>query len=234
MTRRKLSLAWYLVAHLGRHLGLGGGLADDPGLGDVARQRLLAIDVLAQLQGRQRGEGVRMLGGAHDHGVEAVGVVEDPAEVAERRAFGCSFAPRDRRLLRDVAEHHDVLIGELLESCGRPDRLNRSSRCSASRSGSARERSPASRTARPPSPRRSARTSGELVWRPTRESLGSWVRLPISLGVLPTKERRHSLGPSQHRRARPLMQDPGAPVIPIQLLREGFSRFRGQELGDYG
>ena len=45
-------------------------------------QRLLAVDVLAQLQGRQRGEGVGVLGGAHDDGVELAGVVEELAEVA--------------------------------------------------------------------------------------------------------------------------------------------------------
>ena len=72
-----------LGAHLGGDLGLGGGLADDPGLADVVGQRLLAVDVLAELQGRQGGEGVGVLGGADDDGVEVVGVVEDLAEVAE-------------------------------------------------------------------------------------------------------------------------------------------------------
>ena len=41
-----------LGAHLGRHLGLAGGLADDPGLPDAVRQRLLAVDVLAELEAR--------------------------------------------------------------------------------------------------------------------------------------------------------------------------------------
>ena len=38
-----------LGSHLGRDLGLRGGLADVAGLPDVVRQRLFAIDVLAQL-----------------------------------------------------------------------------------------------------------------------------------------------------------------------------------------
>ncbi len=59
-----------LRAHLGRDLGLGRRLADDPRLGDVVGQRLLAVDVLAELQGRQGGEGVGVLGRAHDHRVE--------------------------------------------------------------------------------------------------------------------------------------------------------------------
>ena len=62
-----------LRAHLRGDLRLGRRLADDAGLPDVVRQRLLAVDVLAELQGRQRGEGVRVLAGADDDGVELAG-----------------------------------------------------------------------------------------------------------------------------------------------------------------
>ena len=70
-----------LGAHLGCQLRSGGGLADDAGFPDIAGQRLLAVDVLAQPQRRQRGEGVRVLAGADDDGVELLVVVEQLAEV---------------------------------------------------------------------------------------------------------------------------------------------------------
>ena len=105
-----------LRAHLGRDLGLRRRLADDPGLPDVVRQRLLAVDVLAQLQGRQRGEGVGVLGRAHDHRVELAGVVVELAEVA---GIGVPWDGSEPRLvdgrLGDVAERHDVLGADVLE-----------------------------------------------------------------------------------------------------------------------
>ena len=86
-----------LRAHLGGDLGLRGRLADDPGLPDVVRQRLLAIDVLAQLQGGQGGEGVGVLGRAHDDRVELAGVVVELAEVATSSApWDASRRPRRR------------------------------------------------------------------------------------------------------------------------------------------
>ena len=101
-----------LGSHLGRDLGLGGGLADDAGLPDVVGQRLLAIDVFAQLQGRQGGEGVGVLGRAHDDRVELAGVVVELAEVATAaRVRVVHRGPVDRRL-EHVAERHDVLGGD--------------------------------------------------------------------------------------------------------------------------
>ena len=55
-----------LRAHLRDDAGLRGGLADDARLLDVVGERLLAVDVLLQLERGQRGEGVRVLGGADD------------------------------------------------------------------------------------------------------------------------------------------------------------------------
>ena len=56
-----------LVAHGRGHLVLAGQLAQRPGLVDRARQRLLAEDVLAGLDGRGRDDGVRVVGrGDHD------------------------------------------------------------------------------------------------------------------------------------------------------------------------
>ena len=59
-----------LRAHLRGDAGLPGSLADEPRLLHVVRERLLAVDVLLQLQGGQRGERVRVLGGADNDGVE--------------------------------------------------------------------------------------------------------------------------------------------------------------------
>ena len=59
-----------LDAHLRRDLGLRRRLADLARLPDVVRQRLLAVDVLAVLEGEQGGEGVGVLAGADHDGVE--------------------------------------------------------------------------------------------------------------------------------------------------------------------
>ena len=100
-----------LRAHLGGDLGLGGGLANDAGFPDVVRQRLLAVDVLAQLQGRQGGEGVGVLARAHDDRVELAGVVVELAKVTQapgvRVLDGRSL---DGRIVH-VAERDDVLAG---------------------------------------------------------------------------------------------------------------------------
>jgi hypothetical protein len=72
-----------LRSHLRGDAGFAGRFADDAGLPDAVRQRLLAIDVLAELQRGERGEGVRVLGGADDDGVEQIGLVVQLAEIAE-------------------------------------------------------------------------------------------------------------------------------------------------------
>src|SRR5262249_13100836 len=46
-------------------------------------ERFLAVDVLAELERRERRVDVRVLAGAHDHRVESLGVVEQLAEVGE-------------------------------------------------------------------------------------------------------------------------------------------------------
>ena len=51
-----------LVAHLGTDALLPGGLAHEPCLPDRMRQRFLAIDMLAQPHGGDRGGGVVMVG----------------------------------------------------------------------------------------------------------------------------------------------------------------------------
>ena len=63
------------------------------GLPDVVRQRLLAVDVLAVPQGQHGGEGVRVLAGADDDGVELALVVEEPAEVGDLAAPWGTWPP---------------------------------------------------------------------------------------------------------------------------------------------
>src|SRR5262249_45890377 len=72
-----------LRPHLRRELGFGSGFADDARLPDVMRERLLAVDVLAQLQRRHGGERMRVLGRADDYRVELLCVVVDLAEIRD-------------------------------------------------------------------------------------------------------------------------------------------------------
>ena len=65
-----------LVAHLRRHARLAGGRGQRAGLGHRARQRLLAVDVLAAPQRLHRDDGVRVVGSRDDHGVEVRLAVE--------------------------------------------------------------------------------------------------------------------------------------------------------------
>src|SRR5262249_13709038 len=82
---------------------------------DGVGQGLLAVGVLAQLQGRQGGEGVGVLGGADDDGVEVAGPVVQLAEV------GVALSPREalggpvQVPLVDVDQGDDLLAGDLLE-----------------------------------------------------------------------------------------------------------------------
>ena len=93
-----------LRPHLRGDTGLGRGLADDPRFRDVVAQRLLAVDVLLELQRRQRREGVRVLGGADDDGVELAGVVVELPEV--------HFLPRLRMLGRHLVERHAIHVAD--------------------------------------------------------------------------------------------------------------------------
>jgi len=104
-----------LRAHLRDDAGLRGGLADDARLLDVVGERLLAVDVLLQLERGQRGKGVRVLGGADEHGVELAGMIEDAAEIdllARLRIQGRRLV--ERRAV-DVADGGDVLGGDALQ-----------------------------------------------------------------------------------------------------------------------
>ena len=108
-----------LVAHLGCDLGLGGGLADDARLPDVVRQRLLAVDVFAELQGRQGGKGVRVLGRADDHRVEVVGAIVNPAEVAVAACLGMILAGHLSTAGSYIARHSATIFSAAIAACFR-------------------------------------------------------------------------------------------------------------------
>jgi len=85
-----------LRAHLGRPLAADGLLSDATCLLDGVGERLLAVDVFVEFEGRQCGEGVGMLGGADNDGIEAVGVVVEPAKICEALGLGEPLGGRSR------------------------------------------------------------------------------------------------------------------------------------------
>ena len=100
-----------LVAHLRRQLRvLRGGLADEPRFPDVVGERLLAVDVLAVRQRQVGREGVRVLGGGDDDGVEVVRLVEDAPEIVELPGLREPLRRGVERVLVHVAEDDDVLV----------------------------------------------------------------------------------------------------------------------------
>ena len=82
--------------------------ADDPRFVHAVSQRLLAVDVLPELKGRQRGEGVRVLAGADDDGVEVARMIIQFAEVDELACSGMPLGGGVQVPLVDVAEGDDV------------------------------------------------------------------------------------------------------------------------------
>ena len=91
-----------------------GRQAHDPRLVDRARQRLLAIDVFAQLHGRHRGHRVGIVGRADHHGVDlAVQLVEHLAEIDIPLSVRELPVRIFRPALVHVAQRHEVLAGQL-------------------------------------------------------------------------------------------------------------------------
>ena len=86
------------VAHLGGDLVPGRRLGQHPGLVDRMGERLLAVDVLAQVECGLGDHGVRVVGRADDHRVDLpVQLVEHPAEVVVGLRPGMPFAASPRR-----------------------------------------------------------------------------------------------------------------------------------------
>ena len=177
------------VAHLGRDLVPRGRLRQHPRLVDRMGQRLLAVDVLAQLQRGLGDHGVRVIGSADDDGVDLlVQLVEHPAEVVEGLGLGTALGGRSQVVLIHVAERDDVLVqpGHRLvvvrpaaphADQGDVQRFRKRSR---------RGRWPARQERRAPSPRRCARTGGASVetWRSRQSNLriASSEQLPMEPG----------------------------------------------------
>ena len=79
-----------LITHLCRQIGaFAGGLHQQFGLVEGARQRLLDINMFARSQRQHRNREVRMIGRRNRHGIEEVAcLVEEFAEVAEKLGLG--------------------------------------------------------------------------------------------------------------------------------------------------
>src|SRR6185295_7449171 len=103
-----------LRARLGGDLRLLRGVLDDAGFPDAVGEGLLAVDMLAHLEGGQRREGVGMLGDGDDDGVEVLRVVEDLAEVLVLLRVGVQLGGGLDAAGVDVADRDDVLAGDAL------------------------------------------------------------------------------------------------------------------------
>ena len=98
-----------LVSHLRRHAVLAGGRGQGAGLGHGARQRLLAVDVLAPPHRLHRDDGVRMVRRCDDHRIE-VGLAVEHLPVVCVDASGRELAKGARGKTEvGVAERRDVL-----------------------------------------------------------------------------------------------------------------------------
>ena len=98
-----------LRPHLRGDLGLACRFEDDTGLPDIMRERFLAIDVLAQLQGWQHGEGVRVLARADHYGVKVLLLVEQTPEIAVLFRAGILLHRPQNWPFVHVAQGNDVL-----------------------------------------------------------------------------------------------------------------------------
>ena len=108
-----------LGAHLRRQLLLPGEAGHPPRLVDAPGERLLAVDVLAQLHGRQADRCVHMVGNADDDRVDLpVQRIEHLAVIAESLGLGIALERVGRALLVHVAKRDDVLAGHLAEVLG--------------------------------------------------------------------------------------------------------------------
>ncbi len=107
-----------LGAHLGGYPGPAGGFPDDARFPHVVGERFFAIDMLAQLQGGQRGKGMGVFAGADNDRIELARMIVEFPEIDE-------FA-RLRELLRGggegglvhIAQRHDVLRAHGLQVSG--------------------------------------------------------------------------------------------------------------------
>ena len=99
-----------LIAHLRNHIVLLSQFEQTPGLPDRPRERLLYIDMLAELHGHAGRHGMRVIRRRHDHSVDVIAtLVQHPPEIL---VFDCL-----RELLEGsgspvpigIGQRHDIL-----------------------------------------------------------------------------------------------------------------------------
>ena len=97
-----------LGALLGGDSRLAGCFGNETRFVDIARDGFLTIDMFLLAQGGQDGEGVRVFGGAHHHGIVVAGIVVEFAEVVIGCSLGkCRGSPAQVAVV-DVYEGHNV------------------------------------------------------------------------------------------------------------------------------
>ena len=105
-----------LVARLGDHLVLRGRLPHHAGFLHGPSQRFLAIDVLAPFHGRHGRHGVRVIGRAHDAGVDVfVEFVQQAAKVLVAFGLRMLFEGLGSPAVMHVAQGHNGLAGHVAE-----------------------------------------------------------------------------------------------------------------------
>ena len=101
-----------LGPHLRGEARFGGRLANNAGFPDAMRQGLLAIDVLAEMDGRHDGKGMCVLRRGHDHRVNILAGVVELAEVHVFPGLGILGGGGVEVVFVDVAQRHDVLAAD--------------------------------------------------------------------------------------------------------------------------
>ena len=104
-----------LVAHLGGHLRLPGRLGHRPRLVNRARQRFLAVHVLAVLEGRHRHHGVEVIGRGDHHCIDALFLLEHHPEIAVVPGLGIFFERVGGIVPVHVAQRDDVLAAHVAQ-----------------------------------------------------------------------------------------------------------------------
>ena len=120
-----------LVAHLRGHLRLAGGLGDLAGLVHRVRQGLLAVDVLARLDGHHGRDGMDMVRRRHHDGVDVlVLLLEHHPKVVVLRGVR-ELLERPGGLLRRSTSHRATMFSLLrfIRCRRRPGRRRRCRRC---------------------------------------------------------------------------------------------------------
>ena len=97
------------VAHLRADLGLGGRAADHAGFVDRVGQRLLAVHVLAHLEGHHRHRRVDVVRRGHDHGVDVLAGLQHLAIIGIERGLGERLGVVLQGPLVRIAEGDDVM-----------------------------------------------------------------------------------------------------------------------------